>query len=136
MEFSLKLPLLIKVTTKSTFPELPLKLPPKFWVAAGLLAPEAEEIEVELPIADDVNEEVILLRELTENYEKMVMEEGTSNEDQTPPDELMSDNEVILYEITDEPVDSPVQEQTNEKQTRPREKKLKQSRIGDFFSKK
>ena len=30
------------------------------------------------------------------------MEEGTSNEDHTPPDELMSDNEVILYEITDE----------------------------------
>ena len=64
------------------------------------------------------------------------MEEGISNENHTPPDELMSDNEVILYEITDEPVDSPVQEQTNEKQTRPREKKLKQSRIGDFFSKK
>ena len=37
------------------------------WVAAGLLAQETEEIEVEPPIA---NEEVILLRELTENYEK------------------------------------------------------------------
>ena len=45
------------------------------------------------------------MRELTENYEKMVMEESTSNEDHTPTDELMSDNEVILYEITDEPVD-------------------------------
>ena len=64
------------------------------------------------------------------------MEEGTSNEDQTPPDELLSDKEVILYEITDEPVDSPVQEPINEEQTRPREKKLKQSRIGVFFSKK
>ena len=53
------------------------------------------------------------------------MEEGTSNEDHTPPDELMSDNEVILYEITDEPVDSPVQEPINDEQTRPREKKLK-----------
>ena len=40
----------------------------------------------------------------------MAMEEGTWNEDHTPPDELMTDNEVILYEITDEPVDSPVQE--------------------------
>ena len=47
----------------------------------------------------------------------------------------MSDNEVILYEITDEPVDSPVQEPMNKEQTRPREKKLKQSRIGDLFSK-
>ena len=75
------------------------------------------------------------MRELTENYEKMGMEEGTSNEDHTPPDELMSDNKVILYEITDEPVDSPVQESINDEKTRPREKKLKQSRIGDFFSK-
>ena len=57
------------------------------------------------------------------------MKEGTTNEDHTPPD-------VILYEITDEPVDLPVQEPINEEQTRPREKKLKQSRIGDFFSKK
>ena len=64
------------------------------------------------------------------------MEEGTSNEDHTPSVELMSDDEVILYEITDEPVDSPVQEPINEEQNRPREKKLKQSRIGDFFSKK
>ena len=31
----------------------------KCWVEAGLLAPEAEEIEVEPPIADEVNEEVI-----------------------------------------------------------------------------
>ena len=76
------------------------------------------------------------MRELTENYEKMVMEEGTSNEDHTPSVELMSDDEVILYEITDEPVDSPVQEPINEEQNCPREKKLKQSRIGDFFSKK
>ena len=82
------------------------KIIKRCWVAAGLLAQETEEIEVEPPIADEVNEEVILLKELTENYEKMVMEEGTSNEDHTPPDELMSDNEVILYEITDEPVDS------------------------------
>ena len=63
------------------------------------------------------------------------MEEGTSNEDHTPPDELMSDNEVILYEITDEPVDSPVQEPINDEQTCSREKKLKQSRIGDFSQK-
>ena len=48
----------------------------------------------------------------------------------------MSDNEVILYKITDETVDSPVQEPINDEETRPREKKLKQSRIGDFFSKK
>ena len=34
------------------------------------------------------------------------MEEGTSNEDHTPLDELMSDNEVILYEITNEPAGS------------------------------
>ena len=68
------------------------------WVAAGVLPQETEEIEVEPPIADEVNEEVIILKELTENYEKMVIEEGTSNEDHTPPDELMS--EVILYEIT------------------------------------
>ena len=53
------------------------------------------------------------MRELTENYENIVMAEGTSNEDHTPPDELMSDNEFILYEITDEPVDSPVQEPIN-----------------------
>ena len=108
------------------------KIIKRCWVAAGLLAQETKEIAVEPPIADEVNEEVIVL---TENYEKMVMEEGTSNEDQTPPDELMSDNEVILYEITDEPVDSPVQEPINEEQTRPGEKKLKQSRIGDFSQK-
>ena len=47
----------------------------------------------------------------------------------------MSDDEVILYEITDEPVDSPVQEPISDEETRPREKKLKRSRIGDFFSK-
>ena len=64
------------------------------------------------------------------------MEEGTSNEDHTPPDELMRDNEIILYKITDEPVDSLVQEPINEEQTRPRENKLKQSRIGDFFLEK
>ena len=67
------------------------------------------------------------MRELTENYEKMVMEEGTSNEDHTPPDELMSENAVIFYEITDELVDSLVQEPINNEKTRPREKKLKQS---------
>ena len=39
-------------------------------IADGLLAQETEEIEVEPPIADEVNEEVIFLRELTENYEK------------------------------------------------------------------
>ena len=76
------------------------------------------------------------MRELTENSEKMVTEEGTSNENHTPPDELMSDNEVILYEITYEPVDSPGHEPINDKETRPREKILKQYRIGDFFSKK
>ena len=54
-----------------------LKIINRCWVAAGLLAQETEEIEVEPPIADEVNEEVIFLRELTENYEKMVMEEGT-----------------------------------------------------------
>ena len=107
----------------------------KCWVEAGLLAPEAEETEVEPPIADEVNEEVILLRELTENYEKMVMEEGTSNEDHTPSVELMSDDEVILYEITDEPVDSPVQDPIKEEQTRSREKKMKQSRIRDLKKK-
>ena len=64
------------------------------------------------------------------------MEVGTSNEDHTPPDELMSDNEVILFEITDEAVDLPVQEPINDEQTRPREKKLKQSQIGDFSPKK
>ena len=106
------------------------------WVDAGLLEQDTEEIEVEPPIADEVNEEGIFWRELIENYQKMVMEEGTSNEDHTPPDELMSDTEVILYKITDEPVDSPVQEPINEEHTRSREKKLKQSRIGDFFSKK
>ena len=51
------------------------KINKRCWVAARLLAQEIEEIEVEPPIADEVNEEVILLRELTENYEKMVMEE-------------------------------------------------------------
>ena len=50
------------------------------------------------------------------------MKEGTTNEDHTPPDELMSDNEVILYEITDVPVDSPVQEPINDEQTSPRKK--------------
>ena len=64
------------------------------------------------------------------------MEEGTSNDDHMPPDELMRDNEVISYEITDERVDSPVRGPINEEETRPREKKLKQSGIGDFFSKK
>ena len=76
------------------------------------------------------------MRELNENYEKMVMEEGTSNEDHTPPGELRSDNEVILNEINDEPVDSPVHEPINDEQTRTKEKKLKQSRIGYFFSKR
>ena len=52
----------------------------------------------------------------------MVMVEGTPNEDHTPPEELMSDNEVILYEITDEPVDSPVQEPISDEETRPRER--------------
>ena len=47
----------------------------------------------------------------------------------------MNDNEFILYEITDEPVDSPVQQPINDEETRPREKKLKQSRIGNFLSK-
>ena len=50
------------------------------------------------------------------------------------PDELMSDNEVILSEITDEPIDSLSQEPINDEGTRSREKKLEQSRIGDFFS--
>ena len=59
----------------------------------------------------------------------MAMEEGTSNKDHTPTEELMSDNEVFLYEITDEAVDSPVQEPINDEQTRPREKQLNQSRI-------
>ena len=63
------------------------------------------------------------------------MEEGTSNEDHTPPDELMSENELILYEITDEPGDLQVQKPINDEKTRPREKNLKQSRIGDLFSK-
>ena len=52
----------------------------------------------------------------------MAMEEGTSNGDHTPTEELMSDNEVVLYEITDEAVDSPVQEPINDEQTRPTEK--------------
>ena len=84
------------------------KIIKRCWVVAGLLAQKTEEI------ADEVNEGVIFLRELTQNYEKMVMEEGTSNEDQTPPDELMSDNEVILYKITDEPVDSLIQKPIND----------------------
>ena len=109
------------------------KIIKRCWEAAGLLAQETEEIEVEPPIADEVNEEVILL---TENFEKMVLEEGTSNEDHTPPDELMSDNEVILYEITNEPVHSPFQEPINDEETGQREKKLKQSRIEDFYQKK
>ena len=32
----------------------------------------------------------------------------------------MNDNEVILYEITDKPVDSSVQEPINDEETRPR----------------
>ena len=64
------------------------------------------------------------------------MEEGTSDEDHTPPEELMRAIEVILYEISDEPVDSPVQEPINDEKTHPRDKKLKQSRFGDFFLKK
>ena len=60
------------------------KIIKRCWVAAGLLAQETEEIEVEPPIADEVNEEVIIL---TENYEKNGNGGGTSNEDHTPPDE-------------------------------------------------
>ena len=63
------------------------------------------------------------------------MEEGTSNEDHTPTDQLLSNNEVIVYEITDEPIDSTVQKPINDEEALPREKNLKQSRIGDFFSK-
>ena len=72
------------------------KIIKRCWVAASLLAQETEEIEVEPPIADEVNEEVIFWGNWLKIMKKMEMTEGTSNEDYTPPDELMSDNEVIL----------------------------------------
>ena len=106
------------------------------WIKAGLLAEANEEGEVELPIPDEVDEEVVFMRELTENYENMVMEEGTSNSGQNPTKEPVSDDEVILYEVQEAAIESSDLEPLSDEPTRTKEKKMVQRRIGDFFSKK
>ena len=105
------------------------------WIKAGLLAEANEEGEVELPIPDEVDEEVVFMRELTENYENMVMEEGTSNSVLNPTEEQASDDDVVLYEVVEPALESPVMEAICENPTRKKEKMV-QRRIGDFFSKK
>ena len=106
------------------------------WIKAGLLAEANEEGEVELPIPDEVDEEVVFMRELTENYENMVMEEGTSNSVLNPTEEQASDDDVVLYEVVEPALESSVMEAICENPTRKKEKKMVQRRIGDFFSKK
>ena len=106
------------------------------WIKAGLLAEANEEGEVELRIDHQVDEEVLLLREITENYENMVMEEGTSNSVLNPTEEHASDDDVVLYEVVEPALEAPVMETICENPTRKKEKKMVQRRIGDFFSKK
>ena len=105
------------------------------WIKAGLLAQENEEGEVQLQFDHQVDEEV-LMREITENYENMVMEEGTSNSGLNPTEEPVSDDDVVLYEVVEPALESSVMEAICENPTRKKEKKMVQRRIGDFFSKK
>ena len=105
------------------------------WIKAGLLAQENEEGEVQLQFDHQVDEEV-LMREITENYENMVMEEGTSNSVLNPIEEHASDDDVVLYEVVEPALESSVMEAICENPTRKKEKKMVQRRIGDFFSKK
>ena len=106
------------------------------WIKAGLLAQENEEGEVQLQFDHQVDEEVLLMREITENYENMVMEEGTSNSGLNPTEEPVSDDDVVLYEVVEPALESSVMEPICENPTRKKEKKMVQRRIGDFFSKK
>ena len=114
------------------------------WIKAGLLAQENEEGEVQLQFDHQVDEEVLLMREITENYENMVMEEGmeeameegTSNSGLNPTEEHASDDDVVLYEVVEPALESSVMEAICENPTRKKEKKMVQRRIGDFFSKK
>ena len=114
------------------------------WIKAGLLAQENEEGEVQLQFDHQVDEDVLLMREITENYENMVMEEGmeeameegTSNSGLNPTEEPVSDDDVVLYEVVEPALESSVMEPICENPTRKKEKKMVQRRIGDFFSKK
>ena len=100
------------------------KMIKRCWITAGLLAREHEEGEVELPIPDEVDEEVILMRELTENYERLVIEEGTSNSVLNSTKEQASDDEVVLYEVVEPALDSSVPETICENSTRKKEEKI------------
>ena len=106
------------------------------WIKAGLLAQENEEGEVQLQFDHQVDEEVLLIWEITENYENMVMEEGTSNSGLNQTEEPVSDDDVVLYEAVEPALVSSVMEAICENPTRKKEKKMVQRRIGDFFSKK
>ena len=106
------------------------------WIKAGLLAQENEEGEVQLQFDHQVDEEVLLMREITENYKNMVMEDGTSNSVLNPTEEQASDDKVVLYEVVEPALESSVPETICENPTRKKEKKMVQRRIGDFFSKK
>ena len=106
------------------------------WIKAGLLAQENEEGEVQLQFDHQVDEEVLLMREITENYENMVMEEGMSNSGLNPTEEPVSDDDVVLYEVVEPALESSVMEPICENPTRKKEKKMVQRRIEDFFSKK
>ena len=46
------------------------------------------------------------MRELAENFEWLVMEEGKSNSVESLTEEPMSDNEVILYEVEEAAIKS------------------------------
>ena len=95
------------------------------WIQAGLLAQENEEGEVQLQFDHQVDEEV-LMREITENYENMVMEEGTSNSGLNPTEEPVSDDDVVLYEVVEPALESSVMEAICENPTRKKEKKMVQ----------
>ena len=108
----------------------------KCWITAGLLTQENEEGEVELPIPDEVDEEVVFMRELTENYENMVMEAGRSNSVLNQTEERTSDDEVVLFEVVEPALESSIPVNNMRERNSKKEKKMVQRRIGDFFSKK
>ena len=105
------------------------------WIKAGLLAQENEEGEVQLQFDHQVDEEVIM-REITENYENMAMEEGTSNSGLNPTEEPVSDDDVVLYEVVEPALESSVMEAICENPNRKKKKKMVERKIVDFFSKK
>ena len=65
----------------------------------------------------------------------MIMVEGTSNSVLNPTEEHASDDDVVLYEVEEQALESPVMEAICENPTRKKENMV-QRRIGDFFSKK